>query len=387
MIFYKGPFLFFILLIVLLCIVTAMTFSKYTDSNLLATHINYKNSNLLMYYRASSDMNMTKPSLALTSSFIDAMHELGIKLEMAKDPRISNFLTFETLNSIDHIIANLNPWPHLEYVYGIGGTDQIASKAMLYQNMRNLSTTIFPKTYVVANRADMLNLKHDLMHGGCKKVYILKKDIQRQSGYKLSNNADEIWALKDQYVVVQEMLTNPLIINTRKINMRVYLLVVVDKTGASNFFVYKDGFMYYTPQSYECNSMDPDRQITTGYIDRQVYIDNPLTHSDLEAFLGQPKYTKLRSNIIKCMRIIKSVYTPIFAERNLKRGFNGVCFNVFGVDIAPDDSLNCTIMEVNKGPDLSYKDKRDRDVKLQMLKDVFKLVGMVQDNNTKFDLV
>ena len=53
-------------------------------------------------------------------------------------------------------------------------------------------------------------------------------------------------------------------------------------------------------------------------------------------------------------------------------------FNIFGIDIAPDESLNVKIMELNKAPDLSYKDDRDANVKLNMVKDMMNLVGIFE---------
>ena len=42
--------------------------------------------------------------------------------------------------------------------------------------------------------------------------------------------------------------------------------------------------MYYTPKFFQPNSIDKDRNITTGYIDRQVYVENPLTTQDFRIF-------------------------------------------------------------------------------------------------------
>jgi hypothetical protein len=43
--------------------------------------------------------------------------------------------------------------------------------------------------------------------------------------------------------------------------------------------------MYYTKDKFVKGSKEEGPNITTGYIDRQVYIDNPLTHQDLKTYL------------------------------------------------------------------------------------------------------
>ena len=64
-----------------------------------------------------------------------------------------------------------------------------------------------------------------------------------------------------------------------------------------------------------------------------------------------------------------------------------VCFQLYGVDVAIDDQLKPSIMEVNKGPDLSAKDGRDREVKLGLSKDILKSVGLVPNLGNKFKTV
>ena len=49
-------------------------------------------------------------------------------------------------------------------------------------------------------------------------------------------------------------------------------------------------------------------------------------------------------------------------------------FQVFGSDVAPTENLDAYLMEINKGPDLNAKDERDKQVKLGMQRDIFKVI-------------
>ena len=51
-----------------------------------------------------------------------------------------------------------------------------------------------------------------------------------------------------------------------------------------------------------------------------------------------------------------------------------VRFQLFGCDVAPDADLGASLMEINKGPDLGAKDGRDRQVKLTVQQDIFKII-------------
>ena len=60
---------------------------------------------------------------------------------------------------------------------------------------------------------------------------------------------------------------------------------------------------------------------------------------------------------------------------------NGVSFQLYGVDVAIDDQLRPQVMEINKGPDLSAKDDRDKKLKIDLCKDMIKCVGLNDNSN------
>ena len=79
---------------------------------------------------------------------------------------------------------------------------------------------------------------------------------------------------------------------------------------------------------------------------------------------------------------MKALSNRICSNRNLDKHFK---FQVFGADIAPDENLKATLMEINKGPDLGYKDGRDGDLKKSMVEDIFKIAELKGDHSdTKF---
>lgn len=274
--------------------------------------------------------------------------------------------------------------------------DEIVAKERLWKNVveyygQNIAKTMIPNSYVLYDESDVKRFEQEYNKN---KIYIMKKNIQRQEGLKITSDLNEILnGYKNQgYVLVQELLQNPYIISGRKTNMRFYVLVIY-KQNDMNVYVFNDGFMYYTKEMFKKNSLDIDPNITTGYIDRQVYIDNPLTHSDLKKYLDNENRNLLLSekNIINQGKKISEVYfeniynliNKIFVAHyhklnniNGKRKFNhtNTTFQLFGVDIAVDENLIPTVMEVNKGPDLGAKDKRDSELKHNVVRDVLKII-------------
>ena len=183
-----------------------------------------------------------------------------------------------------------------------------------------------------------------------------------------------------------------------KINMRFYALVTC-KNNSLNVYVHKDGFIYYTNCKFIENSLNKDPNITTGYIERQVYIDNPLTHDDLKTYLDNninmldvEKHIKSQGLQIsqiffdRIYHLLRTVFVSFFGRIcKSKKMMNNLSFQLFGIDIAINNKLNPMIMEINKGPDMGAKDKRDSDLKHKVMEDLLSITGSINNvSNNKF---
>jgi hypothetical protein len=292
--------------------------------------------------------------------------------------------------------ANIKAFNNLKTgkkIFMIDGCDWIASKSGLWSLLKeewgNYAHYIMPETFILSSRDERNKFKtfykkQKSENKGCK--FILKNYKQRQEGLKLSNDLSTILnSVGDGFNIVQDFLENPYIISGRKINIRYYLLVVCHK-GNIKAWIYRDGFMYYTPKFFEKNSMDFKKTITTGYIDRKVYDENPLTLKDFRNHLGKVKANKFDEEVrLKMKATMTALSKRICSNNKLDKHLR---FQIFGADIAPDENLNCTLMEINKGPDIGFKDKRDGDVKKQMVKDAFTVIDPIKgDTKHEFERI
>ncbi len=287
-------------------------------------------------------------------------------------------------------------------VFIVNNADEICAKNLLWKNLvnyfgRNDATKYMPMTYVLSNDDEMKLFDKEYKQN---KLYILKKNIQRQEGLLISNKYDEIInAKKDNYVIAQELLQNPYILNTRKINMRFYILIVCQKNDMQ-CYVYNDGFMYYTKDPFVKNSLKSSTNITTGYIDREVYKTNPLTHADFKIWLDNSERNlspieseylnnnpdKLLSEHVfdRIYYTIKQVFfalrPKIMSDSKLK---NTTSYELFGADIAPNDILESQIMEINKGPNLEKMDDTDGKLKYGVHKDALAVLQFESDGKAE----
>lgn len=297
-------------------------------------------------------------------------------------------------NEFNKSTTNHNP----KYVFVLGNSDQITNKKKIWTNLvkhLGLKTTlnIMPKTYLLSEEEDVQDL---IKNHKPPKIYILKKNIQRQRGIKITNDLDDIKnGYDDGFVIAQDLLQNPYLVNRRKINLRIYVLVVYRLDKIESYMHY-NGFMYYTKEYFKTNSLEYGPNITTGYIDRQVYQENPLTLDDFRKYLDdvnrklteteislKTKYGQLSQLLFNRIGIIiKMVIDAVESElKNVLRDKNVCYFQLFGADIAVSNKLFPMIMEFNKGPDLGIKDERDGNVKKKVAIDILKVIGIVPNLN------
>lgn len=276
------------------------------------------------------------------------------------------------LNNADYVIGKDFLWYFLRNHYGL-----------------NRAAKMMPMTYILDDAKDVRRLTNDYSKN---KLYIIKKNIQRQEGLKISDSLDDIIeSNREGYVIAQELLQNPYLINGRKINLRVYILTIC-KGNSMDVYVYNDGFMYYTKDNFVKGSMEFGPNITTGYIDRSVYQKNPLTHEDFRTYLDDPQRDRspAEKNIQMNSKLSEYVFSNIYKLLcDTFKSFIGVIcggklednitFQLFGADIAIDEELQPMIMEINKGPDMNAKDGRDGDLKYRCMRDIFDKLGALNN--------
>jgi hypothetical protein len=278
----------------------------------------------------------------------------------------------------------------------IDNIDIITAKEFLWSNMLNhhgmtKTLTMMPVSYILYNNDDITRFTNDY---DPKKIYIMKKNIQRQEGLLITNDKNTILnGAKNSFVLAQELLQDPYTIGGRKINMRFYVLVVCKK-GDVDVYTFNDGFMYYTKDLFKKGSLQEGPNITTGYIDRWVYKVNPLTHNNFREYLDKPRDLTtverlIREQGLKLSQIVFNRIYKLLADvfiayvgkiGTMEKMYNSVKFQIFGVDIAINDQLYPMVMEINKGPDMGAKDERDSELKHNVVTDMMRIVGEISDN-------
>ncbi len=258
-------------------------------------------------------------------------------------------------------------------IYAIKGCDKIVSKNNLWILLSNRygrkkAKTIMPETYLF-NDEDILLFKKNFN----KNFYILKNNKQRKKGITITNNLNQI--LKSDNKLIQEYKKS-FIINKRKFNLRLYILIICENKS-KKIYLHDYSKCLYTSKDFVSLS-NFDENITNSYkTDNNIYIKNPYTINDLYRYLDKNGYSSdlLKIKIKKIISLLASVI--IEPVCNLEKLNSNKTFQLFGMDILVDENLDPYILELNKGPDMNPKDKRDELLKKKVLEDVFDRTNII----------
>lgn len=325
----------------------------------------------LTYYKFDKSLSLTNDLNDTQTIFKEICSDNDI--HYINSVNQANIVFFTLLTDYIQVSYQLLKLNNIKYIYSIKSIDLLASKSILFEFLHNalskkeLNNTV-PVTYIIQNELELNEFKKQFNQN---KMYILKKNVQRQKGCTITNNLEYILQNANEYVVCQELLINPYLIDGYKINLRVYLLIIIKKTP--NLYIYNDGFIYYAPKKFDPSSVDDNVHITTGYIDRKMYDNKPMTIQEYLKTLNIHDKNTLNFNI---KRVFKNVHKSYYNYLSKYDSSNKTNFVICGADIAVDINLNCKLMEINKGPDLSYKDDRDKIVKYNLVNDAYKVVGL-----------
>jgi len=294
----------------------------------------------------------------------------------------SNIIFFHLITDYRNKYIFLNTIQKHLYIYSLLSVDLLASKSSMYEllvlkNPMHVVKKLTPKTFLLNNEKRFKNFESSF---DSKKIYILKNNYQKQKGCIITNDIKYIAENYHNYVVIQELLQNPYTLNGHKINIRLYLLFTVKQTSLQAY-LFKDGFIYYTPEKFEKHSLSHAKNITTGYIDREIYRDNPLTYRDFLATLSNIEQSIVQKNIFDLFSVICNSFKATILKYDNNHHTK---FLIFGCDVAIDNKLRCKIMEMNKGPDLSYKDTYDSVVKFQLVKSTAGVLKIIQYSDENF---
>lgn len=337
-----------------------------------------KNKNKLKYYKCGRLENNNPTNKVLESYNYNRTDLINDNWDMYLPCGYTN---------VENELLDFNYFNKGKYIFAISGCDILASKDQLWDSItqtygRDISRTLIPESFLVNEPTD-ISLFKIFYSKNPDSIYILKKNIQDKKGLLLLTDLQDI--LKTSYLhdykIIQYYIKNPLLIKKHKINIRIYIAIICYK-DITYIYLYNYGKCIYTNQPYNSNTIDNiESNITSVNLDTSIYNELPENLDELNTYLGDTHYHHIWNNIIiKLKMIMKAIIKKICTNKKLN---HYISFQLFGGDVIIDENMNPYILEFNKGPDMSYKTKKDQIMKDKLLQDLFLLTNLDNINNKK----
>ena len=197
-------------------------------------------------------------------------------------------------------------------------------------------------------------------------------DLSRGRGIFIFRDLSELQY--DCNAVVQQYLTNPMLISGYKFDLRIY--VMVPSFYPLNIYIYQEGLVRFGTEKFNMNALG---NLYSHLTNTSINKHSPSYTADKERVGPGCKWTitQLRhyfrqSNIDDEMiwkKIINIVILTLILQANQVPKVNN-CFELYGFDVILDDTLKPWLLEVNFSPALSADCQNDLMVKKPMLHDL-----------------
>ena len=292
-------------------------------------------------------------------------------------------------------LQELNPYQRFNH---FPMTWQLSRKDNLYNNYFKLHSKFpkdfhyMPETYCLPRDFDIISEKvQNLDLNDIKNLWLVKPVASsRGRGIRLLTDVENL-PKKNKYIVTHYVY-NPHLINGKKYDLRLYLLV----TGYTpmKIYLFDNGLARFCSEKYDLNPekmQDKYIHLTNYSINKtsenfemndsvdKEFGDKWTLHTLKKHFekngLNYDKvWEKIKDIIVKVVISVSDHAIPLIKQFELS---SCNLFELYGVDILLDETLTPWLMEVNLNPSLNCDSQLDLKVKSHVLTDIFNIIGAI----------
>lgn len=202
-------------------------------------------------------------------------------------------------------------------------------------------------------------------------------------------------SLKDKYItdkveqgIVQRYIKNPLLLNGRKSEVRVYWLLA--SINPLRVLLFDEGTVRLNSLPYQLDNFDNQLIHITNVYQQYKHPDyDPnvvlkWSFKDLNRYLYEEKKVAVEDFTTSILMPKLKKYLAFVARAGLE-GFatdypaQGDCFGAYGADVIIDDTLNPIISEIQKGPGLSFSDPIKKNIIPPMLGEAARIMFEIRE--------
>ena len=224
-----------------------------------------------------------------------------------------------------------------------------------------------------------------------KNLWIVKPaNLSRGRGIYLIDDVNEVSV--EETSVISRYISNPLLINGHKFDLRLY--VVVTSFEPLKIYIFKEGLARFASEPYVGSKINKDNMfvhLTNYSINKKndKFVQNENLDADdhgfkwsLSAFCRHLESIGIDMDLFWSRIydvIIKSI---ISGEQNILTATKKACihrtncFELFGYDVLIDSDLKPWLIEINLSPSLACESPLDITIKSNLISDTMNLVGV-----------
>ena len=254
----------------------------------------------------------------------------------------------------------------------------------------------FPMTWQLSRKDNLYNVLvtekiKDLDLNDIKHLWLVKPVASsRGRGIRLLTDIESL-PKKNKYIATHYVY-NPHLINGKKYDLRLYLLV----TGYTplKIYLFDNGLARFCSEKYDLN---PDK-MQDKYIHLTNYSINKTSenfeqndsvdkefgdkwtlhtlkkHFENHGLNFDKVWEKIKDIIVKVVISVSDIAIPLIKQFQLS---STNLFELYGVDILLDETLTPWLMELNLNPSLNCDSQLDLKVKSHVLTDIFNIIGAI----------
>lgn len=286
-----------------------------------------------------------------------------------------DFTKIFSFQKVNHLINNRT----------IHRKDMLKKHIMRIRNMNKRLYNLFdimPQTFLLSKEyMDFIEEYHKIGKDNPLNLWIVKPiSKSRGKGIFLVDDISDV-PLSDTYLA-QKYLTNPLLLEGYKFDMRIYVLVT--SVNPLEVFLYKDGFARVSNEKFDLFTKNNKIHLTNAAIQNfsakksgnfeKVYGGSKISLDILKYKLNKYNGINFSKQI---WPQVKSIILKALVACQNDIPYAPSCFELFGFDIIIDEDLKCWLLEINSSPSLERSNVLDDQIKLPLVDDILNIVDPV----------
>jgi tubulin polyglutamylase TTLL5 len=333
----------------------------------------------LLYKIVKSDAQLVRSTLEANGFVATEIHDWNILWNNS----YARPYVYEGLNEYQRV-------NHFPVSSEITRKDKMSINIQKMKNKHNEKFDFIPETFVLPEEYNEFIKYFDSLKAttGMDSWIVKPSNLSRGRGIYLINDSADL-PLDDNYIV-SRYISNPLLVNGLKFDLRIY--VVVTSIDPLKIYVLNEGIARFATEKYTADKNLENKfcHLTNYSVNKknECFVQNKRAEQDnvgnkwsISALMVELECKGIDTNLLWSRIydiIIKSILSveSKFFNSCQRMQCKSNCFELFGYDILIDEDLKPWLMEINLTPSLAVESPIDMVIKSHLIANMLTLIGL-----------